>query len=120
MAYLTLNMFDHAGRIAELLKKYGWNQVELAKKTGISQQQISKILAAKHTQLKLETVEKIAKAFRMSVDEYLGKKPEKKPEKLHPLTIRLQKLLDKIPDDESLITIIESIIDREIDKESKG
>ena len=116
--YIGFNMFDHGKRIAELLKKYGWNQVYLAKRCNISQQTLSNIINGRRQKIRMETGQKIAAAFRMSLDEYLGKeeKTQEKNEPNSPLVVKFIKLIESVPDNDELLLIIEDIIDRRLEK----
>ena len=60
------------------MKKMGWNQVQLAKKSGLTQGQIGNILNLRRTEIRLSTVDKLAKAFNMSIDEFLGLKTRRR------------------------------------------
>lgn len=56
-------------RIQNLMQKKGLNQVELAKKSGLGQSSISLILNNKRRNIELDTAQKLAKAFKCSIDE---------------------------------------------------
>jgi len=51
-----------AAVLAELMRQRSWSQMELAKKSGISQKQISNLLSGKQSP-SLDTAEAIAQAF---------------------------------------------------------
>lgn len=108
---MYLQMVEHANRVAELLKKRGWNQVILAKKTGLTQSQISMILSGRRLKIRLDTVEKIAKGFNMTLDEYMGISVRVEPEKLDALAKKLNNAIKDIPKDDPVLRAIEDIID---------
>ncbi len=63
-----------AKRLKELRRERGWSQQKLAEKTGLSFNAVTKIeqgLAKHHT---LKTLLKMADAFRISLDELVGRK----------------------------------------------
>ena len=57
----------HVGkRVKELRKKLGLTQEELAEKTGLDYKYLQRIEGKSPTNLKLETIEKFAKALKVS------------------------------------------------------
>jgi len=100
-------MVEHAKRLAELMKKRGWNQVMVSKRSGLSQVQVSHILSGRRFRLRMETVEKLAAAFGLTVDQYMGKSEKKEPD---PLTQQFAKMLEGIPENDPILKVIEDII----------
>jgi len=71
-----------SGKIKELMKLRGWNQVETAKKSGLTPSQISAILSNRVNSDNITTknADKLATAFGITIDELLGRKAKKKSE----------------------------------------
>lgn len=84
----------HSGnRIAELRKRAGFTQVELAEELGVSQRVISYYEAeTEHPPTHL--LAQIAKALKVSADELLGTAPLKK--EIKPRNTRLERRLQQI------------------------
>lgn len=62
-----------AKRIKELRKKAGWSQQKLAEKAGLSYNAIAKIEQGAAKQPTIQTMIKIADAFRVGLDELVGR-----------------------------------------------
>ena len=60
-------------RIKELRKKAGWSQQKLAEQAGLSYNAITKIEQGAAKQPTIQTIVKIADAFRISLDELVGR-----------------------------------------------
>jgi len=63
-----------AKRLKELRKKTGWSQQKLAEKADLSYNTITKIEQGAATKPTIQTMIKIADAFRISIDELVGRK----------------------------------------------
>jgi transcriptional regulator with XRE-family HTH domain len=63
-----------SSRIRELRKKYGYSQEELAERSGIEYKHVQRLESKKPCDVKLSTVEKLAKAFKIPVSELLDLK----------------------------------------------
>jgi transcriptional regulator with XRE-family HTH domain len=63
-----------AKRLKELRKKAGWSQQKLAEKAGLSYNAITKIEQGAAKRPTIQTMIKIADAFRISLDELVGRK----------------------------------------------
>ena len=61
-------------KVLALRKKAGWSQQKLAEKAELSYNMITKIEQGAAKQPTIQTVMKIAKAFRISLDELVGRK----------------------------------------------
>lgn len=61
-------------RIKQLRKKFGWSQQKLAEKAGLSYNVITKIEQGVAKRPTIQTMVKIADAFRISLDELVGRK----------------------------------------------
>lgn len=86
-----------ANKIEKLMVERGWNQVDLANKSGIHQGTISNILNEKTTKVQIPNLQKLANAFGITVDE-LMERPLPKP-KIDP-DVRL--ILDSMPEEARL------------------
>jgi len=62
-----------AKRLKELRKKSGWSQQRLAEKAGLSYNTITKIEQGAATKPIIQTMIKIADAFKISLDELIGR-----------------------------------------------
>jgi len=62
-----------AKRLKELRKKAGWSQQKLAEKAGLSYNTITKIEQGAATKPTIQTMIKIADAFKISIDELVGR-----------------------------------------------
>ena len=60
-----------ANRIRELRKKFGYTQEELANLAGIDYKHLQKLESKTPPAIKIDALEKIAKAFKMSCSELL-------------------------------------------------
>lgn len=58
-------------RIRELRKKYNLTQAKLSEITGIEYRHIQRLESNKPSEAKISTLEKLAKAFKMSLSEFL-------------------------------------------------
>jgi len=65
---------EFAEKVKNLMEFYGYNQVELAKKTGISQNYISYILKGKHKNLGVDILYKLAQVFNLTIDSLIKEK----------------------------------------------
>ncbi len=63
-----------AKRLKELRKKTGLSQQKLAEKAGLSYNTITKIEQGAATKPTIQTMIKIADAFKISIDELVGRK----------------------------------------------
>jgi transcriptional regulator with XRE-family HTH domain len=63
-----------AKKLKELRKKNGWSQQKLAEKASLSYNTITKIEQGAATKPTIQTMIKIADAFRISIDELVGRK----------------------------------------------
>jgi len=63
-----------AKRLKELRKKAGWSQQKLAEEAGLSYNTITKIEQGAATKPTIQTMIKIADAFKISIDELVGRK----------------------------------------------
>jgi len=63
-----------AKRLKELRKKTGWSQQKLAEKADLSYNTITKIEQGAATKPTIQTMIKIADAFKISIDELVGRK----------------------------------------------
>jgi len=61
-------------RIKQLRKKAGWSQQKLAEKAGLSYNVITKIEQGVARRPTIQTIIKLADAFRISLDELIGRK----------------------------------------------
>ena len=61
-------------RIKQLRKKSGWSQQKLAEKAGLSYNVITKIEQGVAKRPTIQTIIKLADAFRISLDELIGRK----------------------------------------------
>ena len=61
-------------KVLALRKKAGWSQQKLAEKAGLSYNMITKIEQGVAKQPTIQTVMKIATAFKISLDELVGRK----------------------------------------------
>jgi transcriptional regulator with XRE-family HTH domain len=68
-----------ADRLEQLRKAAGLNQQELADKAGLSMSVVSQIERGKKLDPRVSTIEALADALGVSVDELLGRPPAKKP-----------------------------------------
>jgi transcriptional regulator with XRE-family HTH domain len=57
-----------------LRKKNGWSQQKLATEAGLSYNAITKLEQKAATHPTIQTIEKLADAFKISIDELLGRK----------------------------------------------
>lgn len=114
MTIIALTMVVHAEKLASLMKKRGWNQVTISKKSGVSQQQISNILSGRRYKIRMETVEKLARAFGMTVDQYMGLPGKPEPEKPDALTQKFIRMLKQVPAGSPILKILEDIIDGQL------
>lgn len=62
-----------AKRLKELRKKAGWSQQKLAEEAGLSYNTITKIEQGAATKPTIQTMIKIADAFKISIDELVGR-----------------------------------------------
>ncbi len=62
-----------AKKIKELRKKAGWSQQKLAEKAGLSYNAIAKIEQGTAKQPTIQTMIKLADAFRVGLDELVGR-----------------------------------------------
>ena len=62
-----------AKRLKELRKRAGWSQQKLAEKAGLSYNTITKIEQGAATKPTIQTMIKIADAFKISIDELVGR-----------------------------------------------
>jgi transcriptional regulator with XRE-family HTH domain len=62
-----------AKRLKELRRRAGWSQQKLAEKAGLSYNTITKIEQGAATMPTIQTIVKIADAFKISIDELLGR-----------------------------------------------
>lgn len=60
-----------AKRIRQLRKKYGYTQEELAEKTGINYKHLQRLEGKNPPAIKIDTLEKIAKVFKMKISHLL-------------------------------------------------
>lgn len=60
-------------RIKQLRKKSGWSQQKLAEKAGLSYNVITKIEQGVARRPTIQTIIKLADAFRISLDELIGR-----------------------------------------------
>jgi transcriptional regulator with XRE-family HTH domain len=60
-------------RLKELRKKYGWSQQKLAEKACLSYNTITKIEQGAATKPTIQTMIKIADAFKISIDDLVGR-----------------------------------------------
>lgn len=94
-------------------------QTELARMSGVKQVTISRIIAGRH-EPGITQIEKIAKALHISVDELLDSKKMEEPQKNtlqeDPLTVKFKRLLDELPEGDTLLKVLEVLIDRELKK----
>ena len=95
-----------AGKLKLLLEQHGLTQSQLAKKTGVSQNTISKI-ASGRTQ-NSRHLPAIAKAFELSVEELLDEKDHPPPE-ISPTKARLLRKIENAND--SALCDIENAVD---------
>ncbi|MEW6016137.1 MAG: helix-turn-helix transcriptional regulator [Candidatus Zixiibacteriota bacterium] len=79
--------------LKRLMNLRGVNQVELAKRAGMSQPAISMILAGKRQPLATQ-IEKLATALHVTTDELLKGEPPAIPKKVDQLPSDLKELLD--------------------------
>lgn len=63
-----------AKRLKELRKKAGWSQQKLAEEADLSYNTITKIEQGAATKPTIQTMIKIADAFKISIDELVGRK----------------------------------------------
>jgi transcriptional regulator with XRE-family HTH domain len=63
-----------AKRLKELRMKTGWSQQKLAEEAGLSYNTITKIEQGAATKPTIQTMIKIADAFKISIDELVGRK----------------------------------------------
>jgi len=61
-------------RIKQLRKKAGWSQQRLAEKSGLSYTVITKIEQGVAKRPSIQTMVKLADAFRVTIDELIGRK----------------------------------------------
>ncbi len=62
---------DFSERIKKLRKKHGITQQELAERAEVDYKHIQRLESKKPTSVKLDTIEKIAKAFKMNPSKLL-------------------------------------------------
>ena len=60
-------------RLKELRKKYGWSQQKLAEKACLYYNTITKIEQGAATKPTIQTMIKIADAFKISIDDLVGR-----------------------------------------------
>jgi len=87
-------------KVLELMAKKGMKQIDLAKKAGIDQSRLSQIIRGVNKQPRMATLEKLADALGVSVDELLGKKqpePEIDLSDLHPKAKEIYELIMSYP-----------------------
>jgi len=58
-------------RIRSLRKKYGYTQAKLAELSGVEYKHIQLLESKKPSDARLSTIEKIAKAFNLSIAEFI-------------------------------------------------
>ena len=63
-----------SNRIKELRKKSGWSQQKLAERAGLSYNAITKIEQGAAKRPTIQTIVKIADAFKVSLDVLVGRK----------------------------------------------
>jgi len=61
-------------KLRELRKKAGWSQQKLAEKAGLSYNVITKIEQGAAKNPNIQTIIKLANAFKISLDELVGRK----------------------------------------------
>lgn len=61
-------------KLRELRKKAGWSQQKLAEKAGLSYNVITKIEQGAAKNPNIQTIVKLANAFKISLDELVGRK----------------------------------------------
>ncbi len=61
-------------RLKQLRKKAGWSQQRLAEKAGLSYNVITKIEQGAAKNPNIQTIIKLANAFKISLDELVGRK----------------------------------------------
>lgn len=59
-------------RVEQLRQDRGWTKAELARRTGLHQQQIYKVLARDRKRMDAQTIMALARAFRVTTDTLLG------------------------------------------------
>jgi transcriptional regulator with XRE-family HTH domain len=102
-------------RLAELRKRAGYTQVELAEEIGVTQRVITYYeRESEHPPANL--LPKIAQALKITTDELLGTTPVKKPPK--PRTTRLQRRLEQIEqlgpkEKRQALQFLDTLIERE-------
>lgn len=103
------------------MRRYYYNQHDVSERADLSRAMISHILTGRRKQLSFEVVRKLAAAFRMTIDEYLGVKGIPgviPPERLDPHVLKFDRLLKALPEDDSLRKLLTQIIDQELKKRS--
>jgi len=60
-------------RVGDLMRKKGLNQTQLAETSGITQATMSRILQGEVEDVRMETLDKLARALAVSVDYLLGR-----------------------------------------------
>mgnify|MGYP001577460194 CR=1 FL=1 len=61
-------------KLKDLRKKVGWSQQKLAEKAGLSYNVITKIEQGAAKNPNIQTIIKLANAFKISLDELVGRK----------------------------------------------
>jgi transcriptional regulator with XRE-family HTH domain len=74
--------WDFSERLGEALKYRGWTQTELARRSGVHQVQVHKILNGKNPRVQGGTIRKLALALGISTDYLLGTSDEMNPKHL--------------------------------------
>ena len=62
---------SYAGRLRQLRKKHGYTQQKVAELANVEYKHIQRLESKKPCDVKLSTLEKIAKAFNLSLSEFL-------------------------------------------------
>lgn len=63
--------FKLSGRIKQLRKEYGYTQIKLAELSGIEDKHIQLLESKKPSDARISTLEKLAKAFKMTLPEFV-------------------------------------------------
>jgi transcriptional regulator with XRE-family HTH domain len=79
---------DIAARIERLRRRRGWTKAELARRAGLHQQGLYKILSGERTRFEARTLVALARALRVSADVLLGL-AEDSPEERCPVSLAL-------------------------------
>ena len=64
---------DFRTALADMLRKSGWSQADVARKSGVAASQISAYLTGKKRKPELETLWKLADGFNVTIDELVGR-----------------------------------------------